>query len=352
MAIKVYIQKRPSIVVQVGAKVINVIGGDVDSVNGQTGAVVLDASDVGAYPDTNPSNYVDAYGAAAAAPVQSVNGNTGAVVLTATDVGAPSGSGTSTGSNMGDQDLSGLQEKSIVVSSNTNAVNDGNYTNVATAVYTDPSPIEGKGFRVMVRNGTATVGGTAYSTPGTVILRIFHSGSWANYVYQVAGGGDSPVVLYCDTTPITFTGVGSTETTIREIPIPTNIGNGYIYIRYNIKIQTAVSASASTSKVRIGNVGSNPFTDTLLATNAGTTVSNIDIYRHTPLVGGASGNIKRSTPQGSNIRNDDSAIGQYLDTVNVDWTVAKSIKLSCVLNNAGNVVISDGALVIFYPEKL
>jgi hypothetical protein len=187
MAIKVYIQKRPSIVVQVGAKVINTGGGGVDSVNGQTGVVVLDASDLNAYPDNNPAGYVNAYGAAAAAPVQSVNGNTGAVVLTATDVGAPSGSGTSTGSNTGDQDLSGLQLKSIVVAGNITAVNDGNYTNVASATYTDPSPVEGKGFRVMVRNGTATVGGTAYSTPGTVILRIFHSGSWANYVYQVAG---------------------------------------------------------------------------------------------------------------------------------------------------------------------
>lgn len=191
MAIKIYIQKRPSIVVQVGAKVINTGGGGaVQSVNGQTGVVVLDASDVGAYADNNPDGYVNAAGAAAAAPVQSVNGNTGAVILTASDVGAPSGSGNSTGTNTGDQDLSGLQLKSIVVSSNVNAVNDGNYTNVATATYTDPSPVEGKGFRVVVRNGTATVGGVGYSTAGTVILRIFHSGAWANYVYQVAGGGE------------------------------------------------------------------------------------------------------------------------------------------------------------------
>ena len=48
----------------------------VSSVNGQTGAVVLDASDVGALPDTY------------AAPVDSVNGQTGTVVLDASDVGA------------------------------------------------------------------------------------------------------------------------------------------------------------------------------------------------------------------------------------------------------------------------
>ena len=126
--------------------------GDVASVNGKTGAVVLDADDVGALPDdtviptvptnvsaftndagyltsytetdptvpawakaqskptytaaevgalpdtvtiptatsdlTNDIGYVDASGAASAAPVQSVNGQTGTVVLDAADVGA------------------------------------------------------------------------------------------------------------------------------------------------------------------------------------------------------------------------------------------------------------------------
>lgn len=64
----------------------------VTSVNGQTGAVVLDATDVGALPDTttiptdtsdltNTAGFVDAAGAAAAAPVQSVNGQTGNVII-------------------------------------------------------------------------------------------------------------------------------------------------------------------------------------------------------------------------------------------------------------------------------
>lgn len=64
----------------------------VQSVNGMTGDVILDAVDVGALPDTttiptktsdlnNDSGFVDAAGAAAAAPVQSVNGLTGAVTI-------------------------------------------------------------------------------------------------------------------------------------------------------------------------------------------------------------------------------------------------------------------------------
>ena len=72
---------------------INVGGGAVYSVNGQTGDVVLGASDVGALPDdtTIPTKTSDLYndsGYITSAPVQSVNSKTGAVTLTASDVGA------------------------------------------------------------------------------------------------------------------------------------------------------------------------------------------------------------------------------------------------------------------------
>lgn len=85
--------------------------GGVTSVNGQTGAVILDADDVGALPDdtfiptktsdlTNDSGFITDAGVtsfngmtgavAYTAPVQSVNGATGTVVLDAEDVGAMS----------------------------------------------------------------------------------------------------------------------------------------------------------------------------------------------------------------------------------------------------------------------
>ena len=68
-------------------------GGAVTSVNGQTGAVVLDADDVGALPDsttipTKTSDLVNDSGYITSAPVASVNGQTGTVVLDADDVGA------------------------------------------------------------------------------------------------------------------------------------------------------------------------------------------------------------------------------------------------------------------------
>jgi hypothetical protein len=84
--------------------------------------------------------------------------------------------------------LGNKQDKRIVVSSSQTAVIDEAYTLVATATFTDPTPVEGKGFSVLIRNGTATIGGTNYSTAGTTIWRVFHSGAWANYVNQLGLG--------------------------------------------------------------------------------------------------------------------------------------------------------------------
>jgi hypothetical protein len=69
----------------------------------------------------------------------------------------------------------------VVVSGNTTAENGQTYVNVASATYTDPTPAEGKGYTVFVRNGTATVGGIPYAVKGVLVYRVYHSGSWANY---------------------------------------------------------------------------------------------------------------------------------------------------------------------------
>ena len=77
------------------AKYITASGAPVQSVNGKTGAVVLNATDVRALPNTtviptttsqltNNSGYITSAGA----PVQSVNGKIGTVSLNANDVGA------------------------------------------------------------------------------------------------------------------------------------------------------------------------------------------------------------------------------------------------------------------------
>lgn len=83
-----------------------------------------------------------------------------------------------------DINLTNVQAEPIVVSSNTTATNDSNYTVVANATFTDPTPVEGKGFKVFVRNGTAVIGGVSYGA-NSLVFRVFHSGAWANTLINV-----------------------------------------------------------------------------------------------------------------------------------------------------------------------
>jgi hypothetical protein len=98
------------------------------------------------------------------------------------------------------------QQRAIVVAASLQAQLDAFYHNVATATYTDPAgaPVEGRGFTVVVRNGTATVGGDAYAVEGTVIRRIWHSGSYKN---QVDLGAVSATATQRGTVP----GIGGTD---------------------------------------------------------------------------------------------------------------------------------------------
>ena len=70
-----------------------------------------------------------------------------------------------------------------IISSNETAKNDRNYSVVANATFTDPTPAEGKGYIVTVINGTATIGGVGY-TVGQKVFRHYHSGSWRSFVYN------------------------------------------------------------------------------------------------------------------------------------------------------------------------
>jgi len=100
-----------------------------------------------------------------------------------------------------------------VVNASLTAANKTLYVNVASATYTDPTPAEGEGFIVFVRNGTATVGGTGYSTAGSLIYRIYHSGAWANYL--IGGGGGSGTVNSGTANRLTY--YAATGTTVSEL---------------------------------------------------------------------------------------------------------------------------------------
>lgn len=82
-----------------------------------------------------------------------------------------------------DINLTNVQSTPIVVNANITAENNKVYHVVANATFTDPTPVEGRGYVVFVRNGTATIGGNPFSTAGNFIYRLFHSGSWALYPF-------------------------------------------------------------------------------------------------------------------------------------------------------------------------
>lgn len=75
-----------------------------------------------------------------------------------------------------------IQEIATVISWSTTAVNDGIYVVVATAIISDPTPVEWKWYTVIVRNWTATVWGTWYAVAWSEILRIYNSWAWENYL--------------------------------------------------------------------------------------------------------------------------------------------------------------------------
>jgi hypothetical protein len=82
-----------------------------------------------------------------------------------------------------------VQPTAEVVSSSWQARKHAAYTAIATGTATDPgTPAAGHEFTTLVRNGTITIGGTAYSSAGLLVRRVWHSGSWTNYQYPHLDG--------------------------------------------------------------------------------------------------------------------------------------------------------------------
>lgn len=78
-------------------------------------------------------------------------------------------------------DVSGLQSKPVVVNSSTTAQNDTIYYVVANATFTDPTPVTGRGYIVVVLAGTANLSGSSFNIPGSIIYRVRLSTSWVNH---------------------------------------------------------------------------------------------------------------------------------------------------------------------------
>jgi hypothetical protein len=102
----------------------------------------------------------------------------------------------------------------IAVTTSLTAVNKRIYGVTANATFTDPTGVSGLGYTVIVRGGTAIVGGVSYSTAGTIIQRVYNGSTWASYA--TSPGLRMSRVLTGDfsTTSDTFTDVTALEMTL------------------------------------------------------------------------------------------------------------------------------------------
>jgi len=173
-----------------------------------------------------------------------------------------------------------------VVSSSTTAENDTVYNVVAKATFTDPLPTEGKGYTVFVRNGTATIGGTAYGV-GTLVYRIYHSGAWSNTVFvdQTQIGSATQTALNLKTNASRFIYQGKTsvtgvtgETNICSFKIPAGAYSNTDAFKLDFTQTKSVTAATSTFKVYIGTT-SGARTNQIASTSLGTTGRSSDNTR-------------------------------------------------------------------------
>ena len=79
-----------------------------------------------------------------------------------------------------DINLTNVQSTPIVVNANITAENNKVYHVIANATFTDPTPVEGRGYVVLLVNGTFSFlsSGNTFSQRGTLVFRQFLSGSW------------------------------------------------------------------------------------------------------------------------------------------------------------------------------
>ena len=115
-----------------------------------------------------------------------------------------------------------MQRRPIVVNSSIAAQNDRVYHVVANATFTDPTPVEGRGYVVFLRNGTVTIGGSPF-TNNSIYYRIFHSGSWLTYRYDNINSLIDTFVRKSDYTPAHSLLVQQSATgSPTSVPIGTN----------------------------------------------------------------------------------------------------------------------------------
>lgn len=281
----------------------------VQSVNGQTGAVVLDATDVGALPDDTPipsktsdlvndSGFVDATQAANAAPVQSVNGQTGTV-----NISVP----TKTSDLSND---SGFITSSALPTKVSDLTNDEGFVNSAQAASAAPvQSVNGQTGAVSLTiptvpsvvsaftndAGYVDAAGAASAAPvqsvngdtGAVVLDATDVGALPDdtvYALGQSAGGNA-----VRANGILYAQVDNTSTSTKfTVTIP---GVTEYYDGLAIMLKNGVVTSASGFTINVNGLGAKQAYNNMTAATAETTLFNINytmlfVYDSTRVTGG------------------------------------------------------------------
>ena len=143
--------------------------------------------------------------------------------------------------------LDGNTWGSVLVNASLTAVLSTQYIVVASATFTDPiTPAEGKGFQVYVRNGTATIGGVGYSVAGSVIWRVFHSGTYATYVILNKTANDT---LYASKTFVESISLQDGGTSIAATTYTLELYAAYAYTINELKIISALGTCTAAVQI-------------------------------------------------------------------------------------------------------
>jgi hypothetical protein len=230
------------------------------------------------------------------------------------------------------------------VTSNTQASTSTHHIILDNVTLSDPAPFNGVWFSTIVRNGTATIGGTAYGV-GSLVYRVYHSGSWSNTVFldQTQIGSATQTALnkienfiYSKSNQILGSHNGNTaETVLLSIDISGGeFVAGDIMTAFSILNKTGTNGTA-TLRYRVGTTGTTA--DALIAT--GNPGANTDI----------SYTLERRRPQflTSNIlgvlRNNtatitDVVITSRYDSISLNPSSAWKFTITVQLSNSGDSV--------------
>jgi hypothetical protein len=243
------------------------------------------------------------------------------------------------------QDIANLKASwdSTLVSTSLTAVLSTQYVVVASATFTDPSPVEGKGFQVYVRNGTATIGGVGYSVAGSVIWRVFHSGAWATYFQSAFNDATSSIQTQLNS-KITFFASGAdgtassgTSNTISiSVLIPANTFALDDVIRINHRVratgttatrETRIYVNTSASLTGATVVSTASLTNTVLAANMQRFLAIKNATTNTEVITAT-----------TNLLTDYNNLTTAVSTLLIDWTVNQYIIFAVNAINAADSI--------------